>query len=297
MPAFLSKLSIVIVNYNLGEDTVSCINSLIKAGAKEEQIIVVDNQSTDNSVSYIRERFGHINIIVMPDNRGYPHALNTGVNESLNKNFDWILLLNNDIVVDKDFLMALEKAVLENREISLFSPAIYYYDEPDTIWYLSEKVIVGTLIGVRYLRNRKISKKLPLIIPTDFLNGCAMLVHRKVFENIGLFNDDEFIYGDDPDFSWRAKRNGFKAASVPDAKMWHKVSKTMKKTKPNTRYLKIRNTIRFYKKHAKGFVYPIMILFTFARILVLSLLDLLQKRSDLVKAMWKGWLDGWLSSR
>ena len=289
---FLEQWSIVIVNYNLRDDTVNCIESLLRAGAQEHQITVVDNNSSDDSVNFIRQNFTSVNLIEMPENRGYPHALNSGIIFSLKKPIQWILLLNNDIIVDKEFLIELGKAT-DKKDFSLFSPAIYYYNEPDRIWYLGEKVIKGTLIGFRYYRNRKVKKKLPPLIPSDFLNGCAMLINRKVFEEIGIFDDTEFIYGDDPDFSWRAKSKGFSAAAVPSAKMWHKVSKTMNKTKPSTYYLKIKNTIRFYKKHSKGLTRAIMFFYTFIRIFTLSIYNTFTSRIALVRPAWRGWFNGW----
>ncbi len=246
----------------------------------------------DGSAEAIQEKFHKVYILPMPDNRGYPHALNAGIKKSLEQPIQWILLLNNDVIVDKNCLREFSRFI-NHEQIYLFSPAIYYYNEPNTIWYMGEKLIEGTLIGYRYYRNKQPAKDLPPLIKTDFLNGCAMLVNRCVFDKIGLFDDNELIYGDDPDFSWRAKQAGFRAATVTTAKIWHKVSRTMNIVKPKTRYLKVRNTIRFYRKYAKGLSYLVMFFFTFVRSALMSLGDIFKKRYELLLATWKGWIDGW----
>lgn len=291
---FFKELFIVIVNYNLKEDTIDCINSLLDAKALLTNIIVVDNQSTDGSVVALRATFDERLVIIQAEeNRGYPHALNIGIPEALIRNAEWVLLMNNDVLVAKDFLLALQESVQKYPDILLFSPMILYHQQPSTIWYLGSKAIPGTLIGIRSFRGKTDNQYFPEIIPIDFVHGCAFLTHRDVFNKIGLFDDTHLIYGDDADFSWRAKLAGFKMGAVPKAKMWHKIATTMGYQKPRTRYLRIRNIIFFYQKYSNPLQKIIMFLFTTIRSLILMALDTLSGRHYLVAPTFFGWIDGW----
>jgi hypothetical protein len=294
MPLF-PDLIIVVVNYNLKKDTIECIESLFVAGAIIEQIIVVDNASTDGSVEALIDRFGPgIIIIQAGENRGYPHALNIGIPRALEMGAKWVLLINNDTIAAPNFLAELEKATQSSTNYSLIGPLILYYSAPDIIWYLGYRIIPGTLIGHRSYRGKQVTHDLPQLVPIDLMHGCAMMVKRDVFETIGVFDDSQLIYGDDADFSWRARLAGYKCAAATRAHIWHKVSLTMGRQKPLTRYLRIRNTIGFYRRYARGMTLLIMQIFTTVRCIILMLGDIFHCHFDLIKPLWLGWLDGWL---
>lgn len=118
--------------------------------------------------------------------------------------------MNNDVVVDKDFIKELNSATQDQPEAQLIGPAILYYDHPEIIWYIGYKLIPGTLIGVRSYRGRKYNANIPKYLSIDVMHGCTMMVNKKVFIEIGYFDDSSLIYGDDADFSWRARKAGFK---------------------------------------------------------------------------------------
>ena len=288
-------LFIVIVNYNLKDDTIECIDSYLNSGAELDHIIIVDNASSDGSVDALVERYGpDLMIIQAAENRGYPHALNLGIPKALERGAQWVLLSNNDVIVDKKLLSELEKSSLTDPRVGLIGPLILYYEAPEIIWFLGHRIIPGTLIGVGFYRGKHVSDKLPPYVPTDMVHGCVMAVKRDVFETIGLFDDSQLIYGDDPDFCWRAKQKGFSAIGATRAKVWHKISLTMNIQKPRTRYLRIRNTIFFYRRYSRGLTYIIMVTFTFFRGIAMSIRDLLKRHTELIPPLWYGWWDGWL---
>lgn len=284
----------IIVNYNLKGDTVDCIQSLREAGADLDRILVVDNASTDGSAGLLRATFGErLGLLCAPDNRGYPHALNLGIPQALQQGAEWLLLMNNDTKVAPQFLDELELAAKAGPQYALFGPLILYYEQPEVIWYLGYRLVPGTLIGVGSHRGQRVSEDLPPLMPMDLMHGCAMVVRRDVFETIGAFDDSQPIYGDDADFSLRAKRAGFKAACATRARMWHKISFTMGRQKTRTAYLKMRNTIFFYRKYARGLTRLVMQAFTLARCLLMIASALVHGYTDLARPLWLGWTDGW----
>jgi len=289
------ELTIVIINHNLKNDTAECIDSFVGAGASLEQILLVDNASDDGSVKFLQEKFGQqLGIIACPENLGYAYGLNQGIKKGLERDAKWFLLMNNDTIVAPDFLTELRKATQVGTEYALFGPMIYYYSIPDRIWFLGDRLIPGTLISTRLYRGKEGIKDLPFLVPVDFTHGCGMLVKRDVFETVGLFDDWSIIYGEEVDFIWRARLANFRAAGIPSAKMWHKISAFMKSQPPNLRYLRIRNQIRFYRHYARGLQIPVMFTFTIVRALIIGILDLIKKQSQLIGPLIRGWIDGWL---
>jgi len=288
------ELIIVIVNYNLKNDTIELIHSLQEAEADLRQIILVDNHSDDGSVAGIIDEFGSgINIIEADSNRGYPYALNAGISLGMKLGATWFLLMNNDTIVSKDLLRELRRVTTEKPEYALIGPLILYYAQPKIIWYMGYKLVPGTLIGVGSHRGKKVKNNFPDTVPIVYLHGCAMMVRRDVFRKIGLFDAENLIYGDDADFSWRARLAGFKAAAAPNAHIWHKIASTMGVQKPRTQYLRIRNTIFFYLRYSNISQRVIMILFTFVRMMGLIIKNSVKGHNDLALPLFYGWLDGW----
>jgi len=286
--------AIIVVNFNQIGHTLECLNSLIDAGAILEQMIVVDNASQDQSVEKLKEKYGKsLTIVALDENKGYPYGLNKGIPVAFEKGAEWLLLMNNDVVVDEDFLVELRKATIDCPDAGLIGPAILYYDNPEIIWYVGSKIIPGTLIGVRSFRGRKYCTDIQRYVSIDFVHGCTMMVHKKVIDQIGLFDDSDLIYGDDADFSYRARLAGFKMIAATRAKMWHKISLTMGKVKPNTRYLRTRNTIAFYKKYTSGLKQLIMFVFTVVKGFITIIKDFFVGHLFLIRPLILGIIDGW----
>lgn len=286
-------LSIVIVNWNLKEETRACIQSILEAGAKPQQIILVDNASEDGSVPMMRELFGTaLKILEMEKNLGFAGGNNAGIREALGGRAEWVLLLNNDTVIAKDMLLRLEKATHDYPTYGILAPLIFYYDAPEIIWYLGHHLIPGTMITRPILQNKSCPAHLPALIEVDFLVGCGVMIRREVFERIGLLDESFFMYAEETDFFWRA-RAVTRLACIPAAHMWHKVSMSANRDKPKTRYYRIRNQIFFYRRYARGLQPVGMWFFTLFRVLAMSVREVLQKQPALFTATWRGFGEGW----
>jgi GT2 family glycosyltransferase len=286
--------SIITVNYNLKEDTVRLIQSLLEAGAALEQIVVVDNHSENDSVAFIKKAFPEkLTVLCTAENKGYAYGLNTGIEYCLKQNAaNWLLLINNDTIVADNYLAVFEQET-DKQQYDMLGPVIYYMDAPEQIWGLGDVVIPGTMIAYRrYTKTAQIPPE-KASIRVDFLNGCAMLVHRSVFERIGLFDTTFFMYAEEVDFCWRARQVGIKMAVVPGAKMWHKVSASANVVREQSLFLRIHNQIKFYKRYAAGLQKWIMFLFSTLRNFSAFLKFLLAGKPGLAFTTLKGWRAGW----
>lgn len=290
----IPDLKIVIVNWNLKKDTIACLESLLRAGAIPDQIILVDNGSQDGTIETLISHFQeNFHFIENKQNLGFVIGSNQGIKMALQQGAKWILLLNNDTIVAPDFLQQLADAQMQGKQYVILSPLIFHYEQPDRIWFLGDHLIPGTLITRSAFKGKKISKVMPDLLPTDFASGCAMLVQAVIFEQVGLFDHSLIMYGEEVDFCWRVRQFGYKIACSTKAIIWHKVSTSAKKDQPYSRYLKSRNQIRFYKKYSRGIQIPIMFLFSILKSFQLICGDLIHDQSNLIPLTAKAWFDGW----
>jgi GT2 family glycosyltransferase len=289
----MDKLAIVIVNYNLEEDTIECIESLLHAGSSFSQIYLVDNASTDSSLSGIISHFGsELKILRNNINRGYADGVNLGIRTALTQGTEWILAINNDTTVESNFLKKLLEAT-DDKKYKMFGPMICYSSQPDKIWFLTDRRLFGSLITIHPYLNRPARAVSLDLLPTDFLHGCAMMIHHSIFQEIGFFDTSLFMYGEEFDFCLRAKAAGLQFAAVPAAKMWHKISASSGRQPVNTMYLRTRNQIAIYKRYSSGFHTGFLFCFTITRLTLMTFRFLLRGDWDLVKAVWQGFMNGW----
>lgn len=284
----------VTVNWNLGEITARCAQSLFDAGLEARHLIIVDNGSTDGSCELLSQKFQTEVILVSnPTNQGYVYAVNQGIERALNLGAEWIFILNNDTWIDKSALIHLSENMQDN-EFAILAPLIFYANAPQKIWHLGSLRILGTLITRSLWRNRVVSErtKLPAIIPVDFVSGCGMLVRSEVFYKVGLFDPVYQMYAEEVDFCWRARKFGYRCACVTSAKMWHIVSASANLVRPHVHYLKVRNQIWFYRRRAPRLHLPLLFLFSATRLAGKIANDIIHHHA-LPSSAIKGWKEGW----
>jgi len=195
----------------------------------------------------------HINLIKNRENIGFPGGNNVGIKFAL-KFFepDYILLLNNDTVVDENFLGELVKSGESREDVGILGPKIYFYDEPQTIWSagckISWKLSRGIQIGTSELDKGQYDTRKEV----EYVSGSAFLIKTRVIKQIGLMDEEYFLYFEESDWTLRANKEGFKSLYNPSSHIWHKVSKSGGGiSKPLGLYYITRNRWIFMKKWAK----------------------------------------------
>lgn len=288
----------VLVNWNLLDDTVACLQSLFAAGLPNGQAIVVDNGSTDLSVETITRHFGKIvNVISRPENMGYAEGANHGMRLALQLGAEWVFLINNDAYVSAEFFTAFEAFLASHPETVMLGPVIYFHSEPQRIWFFGDQRIGPLLLTHGNFRNQIDRGQLPEMMEVDFLSGCALLIGRDVIEKVGFFDSSLFMYGEEVDYCWRAKQAGFKLFAVRSAQAWHKVSRSSNREKAFTQYLRTRNQIRFYRKYAPVWQKLLLIPFSLLRTVWMVFKNLVGGGGKAsIKGLIHGLKDGWLGS-
>jgi len=246
MPDQKPEVTIIILNYNGGEDVLACLESVMQIVHPRCEVFVVDNGSTDGSPDRIADRFPWVKIITTGSNLGFPAGNNIGIKQSSG---EWILLLNDDVVVDREILKDLIAAAEADPQVGIAGPAILYYKEPEKLWSAGGRI---NLCGF----TEHIDKGMGLEACrsphyVDYITGCAMLIKRAVLAKIGLLDEDYFLYFEDADYCARARRAGFKCLYVPSPTVWHKADAEWI-TGPMQAYYYMRNGFIFARKNLKG---------------------------------------------
>lgn len=231
----MTKVALIILHYKAQKLTADCLASVVKLAQKDYvlEITVINNNPTQDLTDLAR-RFKSFNFIATDRNLGFTGGNNYGFRQALTRDPDWLMLLNNDTVVDQDLVTNLLAAARSDPQAGVLGPMIYFapgyeYDrnryrpqeKGRVIWYAGGVVdwqnVYGSHRGVDEVDIGQYNR----VTKTDFVSGCAMLISRAVVDRIGLLDDRYFMYLEDNDYCQRAKRAGFKVFFVPDAKVWH----------------------------------------------------------------------------
>jgi GT2 family glycosyltransferase len=280
-----NKLSvgIVILNWNGIRYTIACLDSLICADLRERHIVVIDNGSVDNSqkkiigwasknrikISKSKKIEGKVTIgfnplpgntcleiICLDRNLGYGGGNNVGIKHLIKKNIDYIFILNNDTEIFPDTIDKLELFLNRNQQAGIVGCDILDIKS-------RTQLPTGRMdywLGVHFLK--KFKKGLKGKYETNFVPGCAMLVRKEIFDLIGGFNEEYFLYADDIEFCYRVRKHGWKLYMDFDAKILAHVSASSGgRRNPIYYYFVVRNTMRFIVNELIGIQKIIAILF------------------------------------
>lgn len=219
----MPKVFIVIINYNGYKDTIECVKSLYKINYNNFEIVIVDNKSTNNSVDYLKKFLKGCILIESRENLGFAGGNNLGIKYALKNRADYILLLNNDTLVESNFLDEMLNSFCKDISIGLVGCKIMYYPEKNIIWYGGGKIdwfkFSGNHFGMREIDNGQFNQQKEI----DFMTGCCMLIKREVFEKVGLLSEEYFMYLEDLDYCVKIKQANYKIWYNPKAIIYHKV--------------------------------------------------------------------------
>jgi len=216
------KVSIIILNWNGLEDTVECLESLKKITYPNYEVIIVDNGSTGDDVRILREQYGdYVHIIANDRNYGFAGGCNIGIRYALDKGTDYALLLNNDVIVDREFLSKLVEAAERDHTIGIVGSKVYYYHHPNRIQFAGVEMI--WLLGhLEEYGEAEDVGQFDDIAERDFVYATSFLIKKAVIDKISLMDTYFFFYFEELEYCTRAKRAGFKVIYVPQSRVWHK---------------------------------------------------------------------------
>lgn len=232
---------------------------------KPIKILEYNKEKSESKVSKssLNQGNNHLTLINADKNYGFAEGNNIGIRYALkNLNTDYILLLNNDTVVDKDFLDELVNTGEKREDTGIIGSKIYYYSEPNKIWCIGGKIDWKFARGLHVGTNEVDVGQYSEMKEFDYVSGSAFLIKREVIDVTGLMDKKFFLYFEESDLALRASKKGYKSVYAPGAKIWHKVSKSGGGlSKSIGLYYITRNRWLFMKKWAKKSDYAFFVIY------------------------------------
>ena len=216
-------VSVIVLNYNAGDLLLNCIDSLKKSTYANLEILVVDNISSDGSQRKCKEKFPDIKLIQNEKNLGYCGGNNIGIKEAKG---EFIVILNPDTIVEPN---CIKELILAHEKFGdgLYQPKILSLNEENIIQSTGNMLHV---FGFGFARDKgnRITDKKEEVEKIGYASGTCLFTSRKVIEKVGLLDEFLFLYHDDLDLGWRAAQIGINSYYVPDSKIFHVESYSLK---------------------------------------------------------------------
>ena len=269
----MQKLSVVIASWNRKDDTLQTLDSLAKSNLKGfiVRVIVVDNGSKDQSSEAVNEFIKnfkgnkHISwkLLRNKTNTGFCEGNNKGMRLALREGSDWVVLLNDDVLVDENMLAHLAEAYKSMDRAGAITPKIYFaggyefhkrYKKSElgrVFWYAGGDIDWDNIYGSNHGVDEVDKGQYDQVREIDFASGCCVLYPSEVLKKVGLLDKRYFAYLEDADISQRIRGAGYKVLYYPKAFMWHKVSQSSGVGSDLNDYFLTRNRMIFGMRYAK----------------------------------------------
>ncbi len=246
----MSVWAIVLTHGGAEEITAECIESLLRQDYAGLTVLLVDNASFDGSGERLRERYPRIEYLNTGANLGYTGGNNRGMAHALGRGADYLLVLNNDTVLEPDCVGTMMRSAASAERLGALTPKILYWDDPRRIWYgggdYSFTRAIGSHRAEGQLDDPREAARLDEI---TFATGCCFLMPAAVAREMGGFREDFFIYCEDVELSLRLNRAGYRMYYQPAARMLHRDKPRGSLTPPFATVQRDRNRRRLVREH------------------------------------------------
>ena len=237
-------LAVVLVNWNNEDDTAECLDSLETQTYDDFVTVVVDNGSDRSSYEYLRENYEWPVYVRNERNLGFTGGNNAGIREALNRGVDWVFLLNNDTVLREGFLEDLVAAAESLPSTAgVVGPRVHTYEE-DELW--SAGGDVNPFTGTTRHRTGD-ERQYGSAEPVDYVVGAALLLRRETIDDVGMLDDEFFIYYEETELCRRTAGAGWGVWYVPVSGVRHKEGLDFEHS-PFRAYYLTRNRTLFVRK-------------------------------------------------
>ena len=235
----MCEVTIVIPNYKGKEYLFSCVKSLYEKDQTEKKILIIDNASNDGSIEEVVKEYPEVECVMLDKNYGFCRAVNIGIEKT---DTPYVILLNNDTVIKDNYVKYLLDSIKKDPNIFSVEPKMIQYHDPSKI---DSAGTYYNALGWAYAYGKdKSVKKYNNIRKIFAACGGASIYRKKVFEEIGMFDEKHFAYLEDVDLGYRARIAGYENWYEPEARVYHVGSATTG-TRYNEKkvFLAARNTI------------------------------------------------------
>jgi GT2 family glycosyltransferase/glycosyltransferase involved in cell wall biosynthesis len=239
--ANVRRIAATVLNYRTPDETLLAVKSLLASRRPIDDIVVVNNDSSDDTRAALTDVWSKITYIHTGRNLGFSGGTNVGIREALKRGADRVLLVNSDVIVPPDTVGHLERCLDATPGAGIAGPVVLARSEPDRIASLGMSYTPSTG-RMRHRGNGAIAGlDQPAVRTVDGVSGCLMLVTRDVFDAVGLFDEEYFFSFEDLDFCLKACRAGFATVLAGRATVYHEGGQSLGATSPRRFYFAARN--------------------------------------------------------
>ncbi len=221
------KVFILVLTWNYIDLTLDCLQSLQKLNYPNYKIVMIDNASSDATVETVHKQCPEVIVLTNSENLGYSRGNNVGIRYAYKNGADYFLIMNNDTIIDPNALTELVKVAERSDDIGFVTGKSYFYDKPNIIQVIGKveappspyfpNVGQGEIDIGQYDQEKEF----------DYIDNVYVLVKKNVYEKIGGYDSDFFMYCSEIDWCARAKKKNIKIFYTPKAKLWHRVSASL----------------------------------------------------------------------
>lgn len=302
MRLYKKKVAVLILNWNGHSLLKKYLPSLLKYTDKSlADIVVIDNASTDESISYLEREYPEETVRVqLNKNYGFAEGYNRGINKLLlTQSYDYLLLLNNDVRVSPNWLQPLVQFLDKHPNVASVQPSILSDRDPSKYEYAGALGGMMDYLGYPFCRGRifhvlEEDKGQYGMLPLScfWTSGACMLCRTYLYERVGGFDDSFFAHQEEIDLSWRWHILGYDTYVVPSSVVYHYGGASLDESNPHKCYLNFRNNLRMLSKNLPHTaVRPLTFIFRFFLDLLASLVFLLKASPRHTLSVIRAWLD------
>lgn len=247
--AGLPAVTAVVLNWCGEDDTRACVESLLAEEYPALEILLVDNGSPDGSGERLHRRFPTLPYLQTGANLGYTGGNNRGIEYALERGAEYVLVLNNDTLVEPGCVRRLVEAALACPSAGAVGPKIVYESDPNRVWFGGGEFSWLRATGLH--RNEGEPDRDPQGAEPQrvtFLTGCCLLLPAAAIRDVGAFEEDFFAYAEDVDLSLRLRRGGYDLLYQPGARIRHRVELDQAPPSPFQIFHRDRNRNRLARR-------------------------------------------------
>ena len=234
----MPRVSVVVLNWNGRHLLARCLPDVLGQTFDDYEVVLFDNGSTDGSADWVEARFPQVRVIRSPHNLGFARGNNEAIRATVS---DYVATLNNDAAPDPGWLAAMVQAAESSPEVGMCAAKMVRAHDRTLMDACGIVVDRAGIAWNRYAGERERPEREPY--PVFGPCAGAALYRRAMLDEVGLFDEDYFIYYEDVDLAWRAQRSGWRCLYVPTARVVHRHSSTVKEGSPLKGYLLGRNKV------------------------------------------------------
>jgi GT2 family glycosyltransferase len=238
------KITAIILNYKHERDTAKCISSIQKSDLGNGiEIMIVDNSPSEKNRSHFKKLFPKSDYIASPSNLGFAGGNNIGIKKTLSVGADYILIVNPDVILPRDFFIPLLKH-FDNKKVGIVAPSIIHKQKGMSYYGLEGKVD-WSIAKPEHRNIRKLLSIMP--INSEFVTFACVLISIETFRKVGLLDDRYFMYFEDVDYCLSARKKGVDIILDPTVLIEHNTSSSF--SKPTGKLLiSYKSHLRFINK-------------------------------------------------